>query len=352
MPKKKQKKRRKAAIKPKQINKKPETDEVFRKTSGPDKKKILNKKNILFIIIGAILLAAVLFGIFSLLDNSSSVSETLTEEVSSFKKDMLASISELNTDENSHILDEEYYNEENAKKYISIISGKNESSVTKDDIKANLSSLFVFIKRGENETFLVQKDPYMLIGETKDILTMNKLDYAYLGLSNNEISEKSKGFYISQNNPEFLNIPYGNENVLTAGCGPISLTMAINYITNRETVSLNQVLEWAEDNKMYEINSGTRWSLIRNFPSTVSLKCQELFMTKPEKLESILSEGQILVTSMKKGHFTDSGHFIVLTGISDGKVSVLDPCSIYRSLTEWDVELIAEESCNTYWKIY
>ena len=226
-----------------------------------------------------------------------------------------------------------------------------ENQITKTDIESNLEELFLFIKNDDTVS-LIQKDPYMLISECEDKIIMNKLDYAYLGISHEELTEKSKGFYISQNNPEYLNVPYGNETIHSAGCGLFSLTMAINYITNSKTVDLLQVHSWAEENKMFEINSGTRWALIRNFPRTVSLNCRELFISKPEKLTEILSSGKVLITSMRKGHFTDSGHFIVLTGISDGKVSVLDSTSIYRSLTEWDVELIAEESSNTYWEIW
>ena len=180
---------------------------------------------------------------------------------------------------------------------------------------------------------------------------MNKLDRALMGIINNDIIKASKGFYISQNNDKFENIPYGTSNLKSSGCGPIALTMALNYVSDTGLVKLDDVLKWAEENNMYEINSGTRWSLIRSFPSAVSANSEELYITNAEELAGLIQEDGVLVASMRKGQFTENGHFIVITGIKNGKVSVLDPASICRSLKEWDIQTIFDESNNYFWKI-
>jgi predicted double-glycine peptidase len=48
---------------------------------------------------------------------------------------------------------------------------------------------------------------------------------------------------------------------------------------------------------------------------------------------------------MGKGHFTSSGHFIVLRGITEtGKILVADPASKRRSEQEWDFDIILTEA--------
>ena len=47
---------------------------------------------------------------------------------------------------------------------------------------------------------------------------------------------------------------------------------------------------------------------------------------------------------MTKGHFTNSGHFIVLRGGTlEGKILVADPNSRERSLAAWEPQLILDE---------
>ena len=47
---------------------------------------------------------------------------------------------------------------------------------------------------------------------------------------------------------------------------------------------------------------------------------------------------------MGKGHFTCSGHFIVLRGVKDGQILVADPASCKRSEQSWDLSIILEEA--------
>ena len=58
-----------------------------------------------------------------------------------------------------------------------------------------------------------------------------------------------------------------------------------------------------------------------------------------------LSSGKLVVAIMSKGHFTSSGHFIVLRGVtSEGEILVADPASHKRSQQEWDLSLIMNEA--------
>ena len=55
----------------------------------------------------------------------------------------------------------------------------------------------------------------------------------------------------------------------------------------------------------------------------------------------MLEKKQPVICSMKPGDFTTTGHFIVLTGLTeDGKLMLNDPNSITRSNKRWDIETV------------
>lgn len=272
-------------------------------------------------------------------------------EETEFKSILRRVINDLSTEDNrQYALDEHYYNEEDVLTYISIMTEHDARSATKEELYQLFWNVFMPIKNN-GVVSLVKKDNETLIMECADKGKMNQLDHAYMGIINNEIIKASKGVYISQNNDKFEKIPYGTANVKSSGCGPISLTMALNYVHEKNVVSLEEVLKWAEENNMYEDNSGTKWSLVRNFPITVSVDCKELYIGSYEKFKNSLGDGEVYVTTMDEGHFTDNGHFIVITEIKDDKASVLDSASICRSLTQWDAKTVFEESKKCFWKI-
>ena len=63
-----------------------------------------------------------------------------------------------------------------------------------------------------------------------------------------------------------------------------------------------------------------------------------------QKISDALSGGKLVVALMDEGHFTNSGHFIVLRGVRNGKILVADPASYERSEQEWDLSIILDEA--------
>ena len=63
-----------------------------------------------------------------------------------------------------------------------------------------------------------------------------------------------------------------------------------------------------------------------------------------QKIVDALSNGKLVVALMLKGHFTSSGHFIVLRGVKDGKILVADTASYDRRGMEWDLSIILNEA--------
>ena len=52
-----------------------------------------------------------------------------------------------------------------------------------------------------------------------------------------------------------------------------------------------------------------------------------------------------MVAIMGLGHFTTSGHFIVLRGVTtEGKLLVANPVSLTKSQQEWDAGIVFSEA--------
>ena len=61
-----------------------------------------------------------------------------------------------------------------------------------------------------------------------------------------------------------------------------------------------------------------------------------------------LQVGNPIICVMGPGDFTSTGHFIVMTGYVDGKISVNDPNSPSRSNMLWDYEDIKDQIRNLW----
>lgn len=73
------------------------------------------------------------------------------------------------------------------------------------------------------------------------------------------------------------------------------------------------------------------------------MKCKGVGKNKPQIIQA-LKTGKLVVAIMSAGHFTSGGHFIVLTGIKDGKITVADCGSRQRTKQTWSLDLIVNES--------
>jgi len=89
---------------------------------------------------------------------------------------------------------------------------------------------------------------------------------------------------------------------------------------------------------------GSYHFLIPNAAKAWGLNVEGCKASEPQRILDALSQGKLVVAIMGRGHFTTSGHFIVLRGVQDGKILVADPASTSRSRKAWELSIILNEA--------
>ena len=150
--------------------------------------------------------------------------------------------------------------------------------------------------------------------------------------------------YYNQTDARWGNESYGKTSTIgRAGCGPTALAIAVASLTNNK-VTPYDVAQWSVANGGLCEGSGSYHSLIPNGGRHYGLTVTSIGRDGKQLVEALQS-GKLVIAIMSKGHFTSSGHFIVLRGVTeDGKILVADPASVKRSNKEWDLRIITSEA--------
>lgn len=149
--------------------------------------------------------------------------------------------------------------------------------------------------------------------------------------------------YYNQLDERYANKPYGTDDIGTYGCGPTCMAMVVSSLTG-ETVDSVEMARWAYENGYWCSKSGSYHSLIPGAAKAWGLPVQGCGKNEGQRLVDALSQGKLVVALMLKGHFTSSGHFIVLRGVEDGRILVADPASYTRSQQTWELSVILDEA--------
>ena len=150
--------------------------------------------------------------------------------------------------------------------------------------------------------------------------------------------------YFSQTDPRWAEKNYGPQNRMeTYGCGPTVLSMLVSTFTD-EIICPDQMAEWCYNNGFFSPNSGSYHSIIAEGASAWGLDVKTVTDTSYHSLLHELYGGRLLVLLMGKGHFTESGHFLIVRNVTlEGKLLIADPNSPENSLVPWDYELVESE---------
>lgn len=140
---------------------------------------------------------------------------------------------------------------------------------------------------------------------------------------------------------------YADDMIAVNGCGPTAIAMVAAGLTGDNTITPYRVAQFSAENGYYAGDSGTSWSLMTEGARQFGIYGEEMGLSESEVF-SALENGHPIICSMRPGDFTTTGHFIVLTGVEEGKIRVNDPNSRERSGKLWDYSRI-EYQINNLW---
>lgn len=176
---------------------------------------------------------------------------------------------------------------------------------------------------------------------------LSSTEFSAMGLSYDGVvftDGETQVVYYNQLDERWKDLPYGTDNIGGYACGPTSMSIVVSSLTS-ETIDPPHMAQWAYENGYWCSKYGSYHSLISGAAASWGLPCQGCTASEPQRIVDALANGKLVVAIMTKGHFTKSGHFIVLRGVtSEGKILVADPASYDRSNKAWDMSIILNEA--------
>lgn len=141
---------------------------------------------------------------------------------------------------------------------------------------------------------------------------------------------------------------YGNYPIALNGCGPTALSMVIVGLTGDITKNPKTVADISYEQGYLVKDKGSSWTLMSEGVDLFGLNSKELPLSETI-IRGSLKKGHPIIACMGPGDFTTTGHYIVLTGITeDGKILINDPNSKNRSNMKWNIDVLMEQTKNLW----
>lgn len=180
----------------------------------------------------------------------------------------------------------------------------------------------------------------------------------YMAKSADEINNTAletvdlKDYYVRRNIPiyyqwnlEWGYASYGNGTIAVEGCGPTCLSMVATGLTGDTSLTPKRVGDMSVASGYYAEEFGTDWVMMTEGAAQLGLRSNQI--VNNWSVNSILAElqaGHPIICSMGAGDFTNTGHFVVLTGLSeDGKIILNDPNSKINTRKKWNPQTILDQ---------
>lgn len=195
-----------------------------------------------------------------------------------------------------------------------------------------------FIKVPETVEWAVNYPEYTAKSEEE----LNEAALIPLDLDEYEIRGKIPAYY--QWDTDWGYTFYGEGYMAVTGCGPTCLSMVATGLTGDTSITPKKVADISTSIGAYVEGVGTSWDLMTKGAEQLGLHSKKIETWTASGLRSKLQEGNPIICSMGEGDFTTQGHFIVLVGVTDdGMILVNDPNSKINTEKEWDAQTLLDQ---------
>lgn len=143
---------------------------------------------------------------------------------------------------------------------------------------------------------------------------------------------------------------YSGNFFAASGCGPTTLSMVVVYLTHNREASPIAVAKYSKEAGYSVDGSGSSWTLISEGCRHYGVKAKSVALDE-SRMKAELDEGHPIVVNVGPGDFTDTGHFMVITGYDDEGFSINDPNSIEKSGKRWLFKNISSQ-IRAVWSMY
>lgn len=143
---------------------------------------------------------------------------------------------------------------------------------------------------------------------------------------------------------------YSGNFFAASGCGPTTLSMVVVYLTHNREASPIAVAKYSKESGYSVDGSGSSWTLISEGCRHYGVKAKTVALDE-SRMKAELDAGHPIVINVGPGDFTDTGHFMVITGYDDEGFSINDPNSIEKSGKRWLFKNISSQ-IRAVWSMY
>lgn len=143
---------------------------------------------------------------------------------------------------------------------------------------------------------------------------------------------------------------YNGDLMGLTGCGPTALSMAIIGLTGNADATPWALAQYAEEHRYNVPGEGTSWRFIPEAGAAFGLQVRELALGETS-ISDQLQAGRVVLCCVGEGDFTDSGHFLLISGLENGMYRICDPNSPSNTAKLWTYERLASQ-IRGLWTLY